>query len=193
MEAEQQINQIAAVAADVGTSHAELLAAYEEQHAAEAAVLERAIAAAKPGLRAVARRVHSRDASTSGRNGCNPVQESEYFTGRYLSLISAEKRERDSTGNAGRYVGTRLLLGTDGGLYETEASGSWSLWQGSWDTLERTMQPISAMDAMGRYNLSDALSALADALGGADADGKRKLAATARERTERLRALSKLA
>lgn len=186
------IEQIRSLAEKAGKNYDAATAAFMEENEARAAVLTAAINAALPGLRAVSSRLVRRDHSTNGANGCNPAGFVEHFGERGLTLIDEVEREKDATGNSGSYIGTRLVLLTDGSLVELQASGSWSFWQGSWDRLDLSMETISPVEAAVRYDLDAAIEALTEALRKQAEGANPKRAKAAMDRAKRLRAVADL-
>ena len=132
------------------------------------------------------------DRSTSGRNGCNPVEEKDWFDERGIVLVDEFAQGRDPDGNRGWLGGYKIVLLEDGSLARIKREGSWSRWQGEWSGWEATIQPITVKAVMDREELSDCIQAIERVLD-RQLDGKREnQAKEAVARTERLRAIIKL-
>jgi len=190
-DATKLLEQIEETSPDVAHEYDEHQAAIAKERDAETAVLERAIAAAKPALRALASRIRKRDYQTGGRDGLHPVSEHEDHDERGVVLIDRWGRRSDSTGNRGSFTGRRLYLLSDGQLAVVEREGSWSHWQGEAAEYETTLSILTPREAMDVWDLEEALEGLAAAL--AEQAGREKSTAAAKERAERLAALAKLA
>jgi hypothetical protein len=180
------------LAPQVAEQSAELESAIDAERSAEAAVLERAITLAKPALKAVCSRVVRKDHDTSGRDGCHRVEIVEHFDRQGIALYTGIKRVRDETGNSGHYLGDKLVLWADGTLSRLEASGSWSLWQGSWDRLDYEERPVTPREAMDEYELSGLLESLAGSLRQQLTGKAPEKAKAARARAEKLDAILEL-
>jgi hypothetical protein len=188
--AEPILKQIETDAPRVAAEYDAHKAAIDAEREAEAAVLERAIAAARPALRAIAGVITQTYYSTSGRNGLNPVKRDAHFDERGLCIGDEYTRENDESGNRGTLGGERLYLLTDGRLAVVERDGTWSCWQGEPDQYEATMAFVSLREAMADWDLDGALQAIAEALG---KQARAKATAAAQERAARLAALAQLA
>jgi hypothetical protein len=165
-------------------------AAIQAERDAEAVILDKAIASAKPALKALSSKIVSDSYETGGQNGCNPVYRYEHHKEQGVVLVDDWSREKDESGNRGALVGKRLYLLSDGQLAEVERDGQFSHWQGDADTYETTLNIVTARQAMDIWNLDDALKSLAEALQGQA--NRAKSTAAAKERAERLSALAKL-
>jgi hypothetical protein len=187
------LSALSAAAAELGANHDAFSNAVLAERDAEAKVLEAAIAAVKPALRALGSRIKSKNHSTSGRNGCNYVEEIEYFDTKGLRLCSSFSRDKDPTGNSGIYSGEAVYLLVDGTLARVTKSGTWSLYQGEWDREDYEIEAVTAREVMNRETLNELLEAISKAvtaqLGGKL--GERTNAATAR--AQKLEAIASLA
>ena len=188
----ETLTTLAATAATVATQHQEYQAALGTQQEAEAVLLGRIIETVKPALRALACQIKREDYSTSGRNGCNPVARYDTFAETGVCLVDNYDRDKDETGNRGTYGGTRLYLLSDGRLAEVEREGTWSCWQGEADIYTATLEVITAADAVARYELTDMIEVLTAKLNEQIKGAKPTRTKAARERAEKLAALSTL-
>lgn len=184
------IENIAALAAQVGGEYDEQQAAIVAERDAEAEVLAAAIDAARPALKAICSQVKVSHRSTNGRNGCHPVHRYGCHAQDGLVLMDGYDQDGDSSSNRGSYSGDRLVLLVDGTLAVFERTGTWSHWQSEWSQWEATVRPIAVREAMDTYDLDPCLTAISEALAGQI--GKRD-AKAARERAERLAAMARLA
>jgi hypothetical protein len=183
---------LATTAATVAKDHEAFTTALATQSQAEAALLGRIIETVKPALRALASRIFRTWRTTSGRNGCNPVEEKDYFDERGVCLVDAFEREKDDTGNRGTYGGSRLYLLDDGRLAEVDRTGSWSQWQGEWNTEECTLEIVDVATAQRHYHLADIIEALNTKLEEQAKGSKTKRTKAATERASKLAALTTL-
>ncbi len=151
---------LATTAAAVALEHQEYTEARTAEAAAEAALLERIVETVKPALRALASAIKSRDYSTGGRNGCNPVHTYDTFTERGVCLVDGYDHDKDETGNRGSNGGSRLYLLDDGRLAEVAREGTWSCWQGEADTWEAELTIVTPAEAVARYELASIVGTL---------------------------------
>jgi hypothetical protein len=189
---ESTVTQLAPIVAQVATEDAAHVEAITAEQAAEAALLARIVETVKPALRAMASRIFRTWRTTSGRNGCNPVEEKDYFDERGVCLVDAFTRVKDSTGNRGTYGGSRLYLLTDGRLAEVDREGTWSQWQGEWDEESCTLTVVDAATAQRHYHLSDIVEGLKAALDKQIAGKKPNATKAAQARAEKIAALARL-
>ncbi len=188
----ETLASLATTAATVATEHEAFTAAVNTQNAAEAALLERIVETVKPALRALACQIKSRDYSTGGRNGCNPVHTYDTFAERGVCLVDGYDHDKDETGNRGTNGGSRLYLLDDGRLAEVEREGTWSCWQGEADTWEAELTIISAADAVARYELADIVGTLNAKLEEQLRGSKQVRTKAAQARAEKLAAVASL-
>lgn len=187
------IADLASTATAVGAQHTAMTAAIDSERAAEAALLEAAIDAVRPALRALSSRLQSRYYCTSGANGCNPVERADHFTDRGLVLVDDYGSQKDRTGNRGDYRGTRLVVLSDGQLARLERGGSWSHWQGEDNEFDVTLTLVTPLQAVKQYALADILASLRDALQRQLDGAAPKRTAAAQARAEKLTAIAALA
>jgi len=197
MEAQNEVTSetlatLATTAATVATQHQEYQAALGTQQQAEAALLTRIIETVKPALRALASGIYRTWRCTSGRNGCNPVEEKDYFEERGVCLVDDFDRDKDESGNRGTYGGSRLYLLSDGRLAEVDREGTWSCWQGEWDSEECTLAIVDAAHAVKTYELTDMIEVLTAKLNEQIKGVKPTRTKAARERADKLAALATL-
>jgi hypothetical protein len=190
MDKDDSIRDLGTQAASVAQTATEDAHAVNEEREAEAALLVAVIAAVKPALASMSRRIRRQHYTTSGQNGCNPVEREEHFDTPGVVLVDNYHRVKDETGNRGDLAGERLVLATDGTLAVVERSGSFSHWQGEANTYTATWQPVTPREAMDRYDFDECLTALHDKIEKAAA-AKPDIAAR-RARARRLRALVEL-
>jgi hypothetical protein len=188
----ETLTTLATTAATVATQHEEYQAALATQQEAEAALLGRIIETVKPALRALACQIKSRDYSTGGRNGCNPVHTYDTFTETGVCLVDNYDRDKDETGNRGTLSGARLYLLSDGRLAEVEREGTFSHWQGEADQWEASLEVITTVQAVTRYELADIVTALNAKLQEQIKGQKTTRTKAATERASKLAALATL-
>jgi hypothetical protein len=190
---EHDITGIAATAAQVAAQHGELESAIDAERYAEAAILERAIAAAKPALRAICSALRSRDTTTGLADPDKQRREYETHAERGLRLDGDAKAEREqSRADSGTYGGSALYLLDDGTLAERTWSGRWTRWQGGTDETLSTLRPVTPREAMDSWDLDDCIESLRAALEGQLTGKSPERAKAARARAEKLTAVGKL-
>jgi hypothetical protein len=184
------VEKIEQTAPHVAEQYDEHQAAIQAERDAEAVILGKAIASARPALKALSSKIVSESYETGGQNGCNPVHRYENHKEQGLVLIDDWDSEKDETGNRGALVGERLCLLSDGRLAEVKRKGSFSHWQGEADEYTTTLKIVDPRTAMDKWELVDALKGLMEAL--EKQAGRKDATATAKARAERLAALAKL-
>jgi hypothetical protein len=186
------LSTLATTAAAVATEHAAFTEARAAEAVAEAVLLETLIVAVKPALRALACQIKSKDYSTSGRNGCNPVHTYDTFAERGVCLVDNYDHDKDESGNRGSNGGSRLYLLDDGRLAHVEREGTWSCWQGEPDQWEAELTIIAAADAVKRYELADIIEVLNTKLAEQLKGAKPVRTKAAKARAEKLAAVASL-
>lgn len=189
---ETLVTTLAPIAAQVATEDAAHVEAIAAENAAEAALLGKLVETVKPALRALASRIYRTWRTTAGRNGCNPVEEKDHFDERGVCLVDAFSRSKDCTGNRGTYGGSRLYLLTDGRLAEVDREGTWSQWQGEWDSEECTLTIVDAATAQRHYKLADIIEGLNTKLAEQLKGEKAKRTKAAQARASKLAAVASL-
>jgi len=196
---EKSIATIARLAPAVGAAAEDSDAAREEQAEAEIVLLERVIALARPGLRAVASR--PKECEDWVDDDDDPSGEPRTARASWAGLCltgrpgPTEERTRTPGGQdrtSGPYGGTDLFLLPDGTFRSLTYSGTWSRWQDAtcrW-TSEDEVETVAAVirDAW-TPSLSVIVARIAEALEADARGGREKRAKTTRERAERIRAL----
>lgn len=188
----ETLASLATTAATVAAEHTAYTEALTTEQQAEGALLTKIIATVKPALRALASGIKSRDYSTAGRNGLNPVHTYDTFTERGVLLVDEYDHDKDESGNRGTNGGSRLYLLDGGQLAEVAREGTWSRWQGEPDTYEATLTIISAGEAVDRYELADMVQAISTKLEEQAKGSKAKRTKAAQARAEKLAAVASL-
>jgi hypothetical protein len=180
--------ELAEKARRVQADHADYLLAREREREAEVALLQATIETVRPALPGMSQCIRRRSASTSGRNGCNPVDETADFDDEIgVLLVDRYDRDRDETGSRGTYGGDRLYLLDDGRLADVERTGSWSHWQGEWSSWEAALSPMTTAEAVSAYGLDNILAGLTKALDVQIAGNTKAQAQEFRDRADKLR------
>lgn len=187
---ESTVTRIETLATAAGAAYDASCEATAAETAAEAELLTRVIAAAKPGLRAISKRVK---VSTSiAHTYAEP--ECEYLPDVRAFCLSDRKgarpgRQQGPNDTRGSYGGADLLVTTDGRFLELDYSGEWSNWQGEGEAWKAEVREISALDVASDWTISHMIATLAEALESYKPEAQ---TAKSRERAERLAALAKL-
>jgi hypothetical protein len=186
------VREISEVAPQVGSEFEEHAGAKRAAIEAEALILERALAAAKPGLKAIVSRIRSAE-RTAWHDNAYTSSEYDHAEKRGVRVAGVKGPQQiHPRDNSGQYEGEALFVMEDGSLAEGSYSGSWTRWQGQGSGWQMKLVSLSAVEAMEGWELPEVLEGLAQAL---DAQlGKRaEPAKAARERAEKLAAIAKLA
>jgi hypothetical protein len=185
--------RIEQMAQRVHAQYAEQQEAYAAERAAEAAVLEAAIAAARPALRALVGRI-VREERTVWHDNAYTSTERDYHEERGVAVAGSGPERLHPRDTDGRWGGHTLYLIEDGRLAKVAWGGTWTKWQGRGSTLTgelRIYESVLACIEDG-WDAEEAVAGLAAALE-RQASGKApERAAKARERAERLASVAKL-
>lgn len=182
---EEQLRQIEAESERVAREHAEHEAAISAERDAEAAVLERVIAIARPALRAISDRVESRIGEMERRRNNDDHdddREPRYMRAAYLHDRKAVDRQAFHTQSSTSVDGDALLVRSDGMLVRGRYQGCTSQWADRgryWLVVEE----ITARQAMDTYDLACCVRSILRAL---TADRRADETKAARERTAKL-------
>ena len=183
------IESIATSAAVVAAEHEAAQAAQEAVIGAETSLLQKAVDAAKPALKAVStrRRIAQRDFWV------NVGQHVEFTRGPLALRVHGDGAERDyPRGNSGGIEGEDLYLNPDGTWTKAVYGGSWSKWQGATSSWECTDTTLTTREVAEEYDVDAILTSLAEAL--TKAVGTReKSTKAALERADKLSAIARLA
>ena len=184
----EKIEAISKAATAVAADYEANQAAIGLERDTEAAVLELAIKAALPGLKAVAGRVQTK-CTTRWHNGYSSDVK-EKSTDRFIALAGDGATADHPRDDRGGYEGYRLLLSAVGRLFEVTYTGHWSRWQGEGGSLETEWKELTPRQAMDVYDLEDLVDAITKAVQGVASRAEKTKAAL--ERADRLQAILKL-
>jgi len=195
----ETINDLSEKAAAVAAQHEDLAAAVTEERGARAAVLQVALDAVRPALRALASRIKvSSRQSHLGDVNYDQVETGTHLPERgvHLDTDAVGPGRCDARANSGAFDGSDVFLLTDGRIAWLKYSGGWSRWQGSTTTWEAAVEYSTAEEAardLVKYDRDgDALKALHAALDAQLSGNATARSAAARERAEKLRAIATL-
>lgn len=188
-----EIKKVEELAQRVGQQHADMQAAFAEERAAEAAVLQAALAAARPALRALVGRI-VREERTVWHDNAYTSTERDYHEERGVLIAGTMAEQAHPRDTDGRYTGEALYLLDNGQLAQVEWGGNWTKWQGRGSTMTgelRVYESVLACIEDG-WDAEEAVAGLVTALE-RQASGKApERAKAARERAERLASVARL-
>lgn len=182
---------LAALAATVAGQHGELEAAVEEKRAAEAELLGKVVEAARPALRALSSRI-LRSERTWWPDSVSTATEKDYHEERGVRLHGEGPSRDYPRANRGSVEGADLVLLDDGTFARLDWSGSWSKWQGEGETEESALTRLSPRDVVESWDVALLASRLHERLEAHATGNAAKRTAAAREKAEKLRAVSQL-
>jgi hypothetical protein len=188
-----EIKKVEELARQVAEQHADMRAAFAEERAAAAKVLEAAIAAARPALRALVGRI-VREERTRWHDNAYTSTERDYHEERGVLIAGTMAEQAHPRDTDGRYTGEALYLLDNGQLAQVEWGGTWTKWQGRGSTMTGTLRvyesPLACVED--GWDAEELVNGLVDALERQASGRAPERAAKARERAERLRAVAKL-
>ena len=190
-ETKRTLNAIEILAAEVASEHDAELAARRAEQEAEAAVLDAAVVAVKPALKALSGSILQRSWA-SGQSTDKARHGATYHPEQGIRVAGGPAEEDAPRDTAGSYEGAALYLLTDGTFAVVRWTGEWSRWQGAGDTVEGELTVLQG-DALevfrAGWKLDEILASLSTALV-KHASNKPPTKAM-QERADRLAALAK--
>lgn len=189
------LSEIQSLAAKVAAQHEELTAANAAEESAQVQLLDAVVSAARPALRALSSQIkirwHSWWIGTTHTN-----DESEYAEVR--GLVVDEEKADPSRGqptrdeNRGTFGSYNLFLAADGRWLRVDYEGQWSRWQGEGTEWTATVSELDTAAVVEQFDVDVLVGRIADALK-QQAEGKAtERAKAARERAERVAAVTRL-
>ncbi|HPA50134.1 MAG TPA: hypothetical protein PLP50_00915 [Thermoanaerobaculia bacterium] len=182
---------LANLAANVAAQHDEMTAAVEEERAAEERLLGQLVEAVRPALRALSSRLLASE-RTFWPDNVSTATEKDYHDERGVRLAGSGPERDHPRANDGGIEGTDLVLLEDGTFARLDWSGSWSRWQGAASHEDSALTRISLRDVVDGWDVDQLAAALHERLEAQMAGRAPKRTASARERAEKLRAVSSL-
>ena len=189
---EKMLQELTGKAGQVAQTAADSVTARAEQLDAEAELLSCVVERVRPAIGTLASRPVVASRTWWPERTC-PTTDETRADWRGLCLTTPLGPVEDHPrANEGGYGGEDLFLLPDGSWRELSYSGSWSRWQGASSSWEASPRDLSIRDVVREYRCQDLISRVAEALD-RDLAGKREQAAkAARDRAEKLRALTRL-
>lgn len=182
---------LANLAANVAAQHDEMTAAVEEERAAEERLLGQLVEAVRPALRALSSRLLASE-RTFWPDNVSTATEKDYHEERGVRLAGSGPERDHPRANRGTIEGLDLVLLDDGTFARLDWSGHWSKWQGEGDLEESTLTRVSLRDVVDGWDVDQLAATLHERLEAQMAGRAPKRTASARERAEKLRAVSSL-
>lgn len=190
-EIQDTITAISAIAPIVAANAATLKDAIAEEQAAEAALLDRMVAAVGPGaLAAIASRPVIRETVRWHANNTYTSSSETRADWRGVRMEGKAIPEEDHPrANDGGYEGDSLWLLPDGSWRRLRYSGSWSRWQGATSQWEAKVEALTTAQVAEVYELEPLVERLHAALDAAAKGATPARAAQAKARAAKLAAL----
>lgn len=187
---EAAIETIATLAPQVASAHEAQSAAFDEQIAAEAALLSRVVELARPALRALANRIQIGDRTWWPTN-VQTATEREFADVSGVIVRGQPLPTRDyPRANSGSYdTSEALYLLTDGTFVEKSWTGNWSRWQGAGDEAHAVLTPKTAAEVVDEYDVDEIIAALAAKLQQQAAGNAGKTTEAAKARAAKMQAV----
>ena len=182
---------LAALATQVGEQHDTMAEAFEEERAAEAALLEKIVDAVRPALKALSSRLKASERTwwpTSTETATARTDHPE----RGIKVDGDGPVRDHPRANDGAVSGQDLVLLEDGTFAVLDWSGNWTRWQGRTSAEESTLTRITTRDVVDTYNAENIAQNLVDRLEAQLTGRAAKTTQAARDRAEKLQAVSRL-
>ena len=182
---------LADLARQVAAQHAEMTSAISDERAAEEELLARIVDSVKPALRALSSRLLASE-RTFWPDSVSTATERSYHEERGVRLHGGGPSRDHPRANDGAIEGLDLVLLEDGTFARLDWTGTWTHWQGRASVDESTLTRLSLRDVVDGWDVDILAAGLHDRLT-AQLEGRApKRTASARERAEKLRAVSSL-
>ncbi len=186
---EKSIKSIEEKAQTVAAEFAEATNAQMAALKAEAALLERVVAAAKPGLKAVSSRPEVGERTWWPTNTYSTT-DTKRADWKALQVAGTGVHEDHPSANIGNYIGEALYLTPEGGFILHTYTGAWSRWQGATSKWEVEHEAnLDLLEVVESYDVSDIIQAINAALMKHD---RSKFTKAQTERAEKFSALATL-
>ncbi|HRY43420.1 MAG TPA: hypothetical protein P5164_05680 [Thermoanaerobaculia bacterium] len=182
---------LASLAANVAAQHDEMTVAMEEERAAEERLLGQLVEAVRPALRALSSRLLASE-RTFWPDNVSTATEKDYHEDRGVRLAGSGPERDHPRANRGAIEGLDLVLLDDGTFARLDWSGHWSRWQGEEDLEESTLARVSLRDVVDGWDVDQLAAALHERLEAQMTGRAPKRTASARQRAEKLAAVSSL-
>ena len=187
---EAQISTITALVPQIVADYDASTAAHEELLVAEAELLERVFAIARPAIRAIGDRPLVSSTSSGGRDGCNFRAEAVRADWRGICVSDDKTRpSRDTRGDdtQGTYGGTDLFLRADGTWCALTYAGTWARWQGAVSAWTTSAKSMTSIEVAHKYDADRIIGQISLAV--TAAGSREKATARAKQLAEKLAAV----
>ncbi|MBK8593986.1 MAG: hypothetical protein IPN83_00040 [Holophagales bacterium] len=182
---------LAELARQVSEQNVTMNEAFEEERAAEAALLEKIVESVRPALRALSNRLKASERVWWPTN-VETANEKTFHPERGIRLAGSGPEQDYPRANDGSIEGRDLVLLDDGSFATLDWSGNWTRWQGRTSTEESALTRITTAEVVTEWNVDVLAAALAKALEAQASGRTEKTTATAKARAEKLRSVSTL-
>ena len=183
--------RLAALAAKVAEQHATMEAAFEEERAAEEVLLGQLVDAVRPALRALSSRLKASE-KVFWPDSVSTATEKSYHDERGVILAGTGPERDHPRANDGAIEGRDLVLLDDGDFARLDWSGYWTNWRGRTSKETSTLTRITLRDVVETWDVDEIAAALSERLEAQLSGRATKTTASARQRTEKLRAVAAL-
>lgn len=188
------VDKLGDLAIKVGDAHEAMEEAFDEESAAEGALLAAVIEKVRPALPALACRMEQSYAVTAFGDVDKQREEEEPFQdlGGLLLCGDGDAVRDNPTDQRGNFRGAGLYLMADGALVTLIYRGTWSRWQGSGWGWVATKTELTPQAAAALFDLDGCVDAIEKALRSQLAGRKDRNTKAAADRATKLRALAEL-
>ena len=188
---EQAVEKITNLARSVAEQHATMEAAFAEERAAEEDLLEKIVDAVRPALKALSSRLKASERMW-WPTSVETATEKTYHPERGVRLAGNGPERDHPRANDGSIGGTDLVLLDDEAFARLDWTGTWTRWQGRTSEETSTLTRITLRDVVETWDVDEIAATLCERLEAQAAGRASKTTASARQRTEKLRAVAAL-
>ena len=188
---EQAVEKITNLSRSVAEQHATMEAAFDEERAAEEELLEKIVDASRPALRALSSRILASE-RVFWPDSVSTATERSFHDERGVRLDGNGPERDHPRANDGGIGGTDLVLLDDGTFVRLDWTGTWTRWQGRTSEETSTLTRITLRDVVETWDVDVIAATLSERLEAQATGRASKTTASARQRTEKLRAVAAL-
>ena len=188
---EQAVEKITNLARSVAEQHSTMEAAFAEERAAEERLLGQLVDAVRPALKALSSRLKASE-TTFWPTSAEIATEKTYHPERGVRLDGNGPERDHPRANDGGIGGTDLVLLDDGTFVRLDWTGTWTRWQGRTSEETSTLTRITLRDVVETWDVDVIAATLSERLEAQATGRASKTTASARQRTEKLRAVAAL-
>ena len=177
------------LARQVAEQHVEMSDAISDERSAEEALLAQIVEAVRPALRALSNRLRA-SRRVWWPDNVSTATEETHHDARGIVVDGDGPQHDFPRANEGQIVGEDLVLLDDGSFARRDWTGSWTRWQGRTSVEESTLTPLTLAQVVADYDVDEIAESIRERLEEQLSGRAPKRTAAARERAEKLRAVS---